>query len=178
MQLRKNEETKMNRMSSSYTNLSRSDGAPERGPVVGLGRHQAEDRSGRLVTIFTSDDGRIQKLGCPNPVPLDLRRRGSSLRWAGEVQWSSFSWCWRWWFDLRWRGWKQNSEVKRLGVQDPAGASFLDPALELAVVPVVGGVGDAKIVSASVGQMVDAVKYKFCCKILTKKLQKDMNRLW
>ena len=62
-------------------------------------------------------------------------------------------------------------------MQDPAGASFLDPALELAVVPVVGGVGDAKIVSASVGQMVDAVKYKFCCKILTKKLQKDMNRL-
>ena len=56
------------------------DGAPERGPVVGFGRHQAEDRSGRLVTIFTSDDGRIQKLGCPNPVPLDLRRRGSSLR--------------------------------------------------------------------------------------------------
>ncbi len=46
-------------------------------------------------------------------------------------------------------------------MEDPAGATLLDPALELAVVPVVGGIGDPQVVGASVGQMINAGKKKY-----------------
>ncbi len=54
------------------------DGAPEGGPVVGLGRHQVEDGPRRLVTVLSTDDGRVQQLRRADPVPLDLWRRGSA----------------------------------------------------------------------------------------------------
>jgi len=66
------------------------DGAPERGPVVRLGRHQAQDRPGGLVPVLTPDDGGVQELRGSDPVPLDLRRRGSTLRGAGQVELAAF----------------------------------------------------------------------------------------
>ena len=41
-------------------------------------------------------------------------------------------------------------------MEDPAGAALLDPALELAIVPVIGGVGDSQVIGAGVWQMVNA----------------------
>ena len=66
------------------------DGAPERGPIVGLGRHQAQDGSGGLVPVLTPEDGRIQELGCSDSVPLDLRRRRAALGGAGQVELAAF----------------------------------------------------------------------------------------
>jgi len=45
-------------------------------------------------------------------------------------------------------------------VEDPAGAALLDPALKLPVVPVIGGVGDPKVVGAGVWEVVNPRKRK------------------
>ena len=62
--------------------------------------------------------------------------------------------CWR---IYSWRGWLQeDSETNTLGVESLASASLLDHAVEVAIVPVVGGVDDLEIVLASAGISVNS----------------------
>ena len=60
--------------------------------------------------------------------------------------------------DLRRRWRHQNRNIKELAVQFDARTAFLEPALELAIVSVVGGAGDPQIVQTFVRLESDPVK--------------------
>ena len=51
---------------------------------------------------------------------------------------------------------QEDSETNTLGVESLASASLLDHAVEVAIVPVVGGVDDLEIVLASAGISVNS----------------------
>lgn len=142
-------------------------GAPERGSVVGLGRHQVEDGSGRFVPILASEDRRVQQLTRSHAIPFDLRRRGPSEGRAGQVDRPSFGRSRSRYFNLWSRRRKENGQVERFGVKDSAGAAFLDSALELAVVAVVGGVRDPEIVSAGVWMVIHPEIVKKKCFVIS-----------
>ena len=113
------------------------------GAVISLGRHYSQNRPSRLILVLSSDDLGIQHLVSVSSVePVDLRWRGPSNRRAGQVHLFSFHSSDGLRGDVRPGRLEKDSKLNGLFVENSTGAPLFDPALKLAVVSIVGGVGD------------------------------------
>ena len=120
--------------------------APVACPVRVLVRQDGEHAGARLVLVAAQVEGALQQLAGSLPVPFDLGRRGAPGAGAGQVQWfaldghgagGEYPGC---------RGLEQDGQTDALGVQRLPSARLFNHAVEVAVVPVVGGVDNLEII--------------------------------
>ena len=135
------------------------DGAFVLGSVILLARTQGQNGGCRQVLVLTDDEFGFNGASISaQPEPLYLGWRRSANGRTCEVERTSFGSSWRVWSDGGRRRLQKDCQVDGLGVELSSGPTFFHTALELPVVPVVGGGCDRQVVDSFIRSMIDSTR--------------------